>query len=285
MDTNHSARRVFTREKARAEGITDRQLASTQYQRLFYGTYLAGSREPTLEEWIAAAQLVLPVESMAAGRTAMQLVGIDSGPRFPLVLATAQPVRVRRSGIATLTRPELVQNMADAWREVCRTEDLLTAVALGDRAVHRGLLNTTFFANQIGVAAGPASALVRAGAESWRESWLRLCVVLSGLPEPELQVEIRHQGRFVGRVDGLFRAQRVVLEYDGEQHRTDDAQFGKDIDRTESLAQAGYLHIRVAKSHLPSPWTVVERVAEALSNRGLDVRPRRTPLWRQIFDR
>jgi hypothetical protein len=48
------------------------------------------------------------------------------------------------------------------------------------------------------------------------ESWARVLFVSLGLPKPELQVEIRDErGRFLGRVDFLFRAQRTIVEFDG----------------------------------------------------------------------
>jgi hypothetical protein len=60
---------------------------------------------------------------------------------------------------------------------------------------------------------------VRQGAESRPETILRLVMVRAGLPEPELNVDIfSASGRFLERGDTLFRAFRVIAEYDGEQH-------------------------------------------------------------------
>jgi hypothetical protein len=60
---------------------------------------------------------------------------------------------------------------------------------------------------------------VRQGAESRAEAILRLVMVRAGLPEPELKVDIfSASGRFLGRGETLFRAFRVIAEYDGEQH-------------------------------------------------------------------
>ena len=39
---------------------------------------------------------------------------------------------------------------------------------------------------------------------------------------------------------------KIALEYDGDHHRTDPAQFARDIVRLEELAALGWLVIRVA---------------------------------------
>ena len=50
---------------------------------------------------------------------------------------------------------------------------------------------------------GRAAALVRERVDSPRESRLRLCLVLAGLPEPEVNPVVTVDGRRVGRVDLL----------------------------------------------------------------------------------
>src|SRR2546425_4714917 len=52
------------------------------------------------------------------------------------------------------------------------------------------------------------------------ETRLRILLVLTGLPRPEVQVSIRDDdGRFLGRPDLLYRLQRLAIEYDGGNHR------------------------------------------------------------------
>ncbi|WP_136642300.1 hypothetical protein [Subtercola vilae] len=63
--------------------------------------------------------------------------------------------------------------------------------------------------------------LVRVGAESPRETSLRLLLVRAGLPEPELNVDrFDDDGTFIGRADLFYRQWMVVVDYDGDQHRT-----------------------------------------------------------------
>jgi len=116
-----------------------------------------------------------------------------------------------------------------------------------------------------------ASALpdVRQGSESRRETHLRLVLVRGGLPEPELNVDILDDdGRWLGRVDELFRPWKVIAEYDGEQHRTDSRQYDRDATRLENFARAGYSTARIRSETLRQPGLAVERVARLLRDRG-----------------
>ena len=87
---------------------------------------------------------------------------------------------------------------------------------------------------------------VRQGAESRTETLLRLLIVGAGLPEPELGVEVfDKRGRRIGRFDLVYAAQRVIVEYDGEQHRIRDAQYDKDQVRMQRAIAAGWTVVRV----------------------------------------
>ena len=88
-------------------------------------------------------------------------------------------------------------------------------------------------------AASKAILLVRQGAESRPETLLRLAIMDAGLPEPEVNPDIRNaSGRFVGRGDLVYQRWRVIVEYDGEQHRLSTKQFDRDVQRLENLSTA-----------------------------------------------
>jgi very-short-patch-repair endonuclease len=112
-----------------------------------------------------------------------------------------------------------------------------------------------------------ALELARAGSESPQETRLRLVLHRAGLPEPQLNVDIRDsRGRFVARGDLVYRDQRVVVEYDGEQHRLDRGQYVRDVDRLEDLRREGWTVIRVLAQHLGEPQSVARRVRAALGS-------------------
>ena len=88
--------------------------------------------------------------------------------------------------------------------------------------------------------ASEAVALIRPGAESRTESLLRLAIGDAGLPEPEVNVELFDtRGRFLGRADLAYRRWRVIVEYDGDQHRISTKQFDRDVVRLEGFGRAG----------------------------------------------
>ncbi|BBX46171.1 hypothetical protein MCOO_21860 [Mycobacterium cookii] len=103
--------------------------------------------------------------------------------------------------------------------------------------------------------------LMDAGAESPRESWLRLVVVDAGLPRPVTQIRVT-DGQLVAYLDMGWRDKLVALEYDGDQHRTDRRQYVKDIRRAEMFERLGWHVIKVIKEDRPRD--VVARVSRAL---------------------
>ncbi|WP_161972390.1 DUF559 domain-containing protein [Glaciihabitans arcticus] len=57
---------------------------------------------------------------------------------------------------------------------------------------------------------------------------------------------------------------RVVIEYDGEHHRTNSAAYDRDESRIESFIEAGNAVVRVRKGALfTRPESVVARVRRA----------------------
>ena len=114
--------------------------------------------------------------------------------------------------------------------------------------------------------ANRAVALIRPGAESRPETLVRLAIRQDGLPEPEVNVTISDaRGRFIGRGDLVYRQWRVIVEYDGEQHRTDNRQFDRDVARLDDFAAQGWRVIRiVGRSFFGNPAESMERIRRAL---------------------
>jgi hypothetical protein len=116
-------------------------------------------------------------------------------------------------------------------------------------------------------AARRALARVRQGAESRPETLLRLLIVASGLPEPELGVVLYGPtGCWIGRFDMVYAEARVIVEYDGDQHRTSTRQYEKDMTRIDRAIAAGWRVVRVrARGLLQGRAHTVERVRSVLS--------------------
>ena len=108
--------------------------------------------------------------------------------------------------------------------------------------------------------------LVDGGAESPRETWLRLLLINAGLPRPQTQIAVYdRRGRLVARLDMGWEDVHVAVEYDGGHHRTDERQFAWDITRMEMLHNAGWIVIRVTAKDRPTD--ILRRVRGALAQR------------------
>ena len=116
------------------------------------------------------------------------------------------------------------------------------------------------------VAAARAAGRIRPGVESRPESLVRVAIVDAGLPEPEVNLTIRgSRGEFLGRADLVYRRWRVIVEYDGDQHRTDTRQFDRDVRRLEGFAAHGWTVVRITgRAFFGDRATSIARVEQAL---------------------
>jgi Protein of unknown function (DUF559) len=120
------------------------------------------------------------------------------------------------------------------------------------------------------VRAGQALGLIRPGVESRRETLLRLAILDAGLPEPEVNPELfAPDGTFLGRADLVYRRWWVIVEYDGDQHRTSTRQFDRDSRRLDDFAANGWRVVRITgRSFSTDPAGCAARVRRALLTAG-----------------
>jgi hypothetical protein len=114
-----------------------------------------------------------------------------------------------------------------------------------------------------------ALPLLRDRSESPRESVLRVITVLAGLPDPECNHNVfAADGTFLARGDLAYPEYRMLLEYQGDQHRTDRAQWRSDIRRTGRLEDHGWQVLQFTDDDLRDPAALVARIALRLRARG-----------------
>lgn len=273
--------RPFTVVEAHAAGLSDRVLAGARFVRLLHGVYSVVTLPLSPRVWIQAASMAVS-GAFASHVTGLQWHGIDLGPARPFHFSTDRRDRSRVAGIV-VHRYEALPPVLDitltpeaCWLGAALQLNSTALVIAGDALIHRKLTTLNRLWNFIDESHGvhgvkrarTALLMVREGAESPRESVLRLILVGAGLPEPECNTDILDGARFLGRGDLVYRDHRVLVEYDGRQHWTDHRQWERDVIRLEELARAGWIVIRVTNDQMARPAAIVERVAAALRSRG-----------------
>jgi hypothetical protein len=266
--------------EAGSRGFSRGQLRGARVRRLFPGVHADRSAELTLPLVVAAARRLLPPDAVATGPTALRLLGVRAGPLRPLRFLTTHPHQVRRPGLVvsrTAVLPPVLDGVvaaASAFVSSAAHLDLVELVTAGDRLVRTGrttpseLITWSARSRGSGVrAARRAAALVRQRLDSAQETELRLCLVLAGLPEPECNPLIGST-EAIGRVDLRYRAFRLVLEYEGDQHRTTASQWNRDIERHELLTGEAWTLVRITADRMRRPRAVVVRVLQALRSGG-----------------
>lgn len=115
-------------------------------------------------------------------------------------------------------------------------------------------------------AARVALELIDGGAQSPKETWLRLLLIHAGFPPPQTQIAVRNEwGWAEAYLDMGWEDIKVAVEYDGDQHRASRYQYVKDIRRLEMLGRYGWIVVRViAEDH---PDDIIRRVRAARAAR------------------
>jgi Protein of unknown function (DUF559) len=123
------------------------------------------------------------------------------------------------------------------------------------------------YAGRRGIArARQAVDLFDSGAQSPKESWLRVVLIQAGLPRPQTQIPVLDEfDSAVAYLDMGWKHVKVAVEYDGEQHRSDRRQYTRDVRRLEMLERLGWIVIRVVAGDRPAE--IVGRVRGALARR------------------
>ncbi len=112
--------------------------------------------------------------------------------------------------------------------------------------------------------------LLRSGVDSAQESRLRVKILDAELPEPAItQPVFDEHGRYISTPDLQYKEYRIALEYEGDHHRSDPVQWGKDIERDDRLRALGWIVLKFSKVQMNAGWTHSERkIRDALRSRG-----------------
>lgn len=276
-------KKPFSLAEARQHGLTLSSLRGKVWRRLGAELYCwQGMREdPWLQ--LSAMHRMLPRDAVFAGATAAWMFGLDLAPTAPVEiivpfdssLRSRAGVTVRRcdlaaSDVATIRGLRATQ-LHRTLRDLCLRLPAVDALIAVDMALHLGLTDANQLRRHADTAEGGAGtkrlrsiALLAAAAESPMETRLRWLLIEAGLPCPEVQTNLRdREQRFVGRADLYYATARLILEYDGANHRD---RLVDDNRRQNLLLNAGFRLLRfTATDVLQRPEVVVAQVRSALN--------------------
>lgn len=275
----------FLGSEAVSTGRLKRDALRRRHQRLCPNVYVPRSNDsPSLDQRIRGAWLWSQRAGVIAGSAAAAMHGakwIDSttpvemiyrNPRAPSGVITRRDLLLDGevhtvSGLAVTTpartafdlgrRGPLVPAVArvDALMQATGVPiKSIAAVAASHRHV-RGLRQLELVLD-----------LADAGAQSPKESWLRVTLVGGGLPRPHSQIPVYDDAGYpIAFLDLGWPDFKVAVEYDGDHHRADRRQYVKDVRRREMLERRGWIIITVVAEDRPAD--ILRRVRDALARR------------------
>ena len=288
----------FETSDARAVGLSWKVLQGSRFRRVTQGVYVTATSADSPRLRVRGVMLALPADTIATGVTGLQMLGIEVGPELPMTFASTHLRQIRRRDVRVMRFKELpphrdgIARAEHCWLVAASTLNLLDLVTAGDWLLRRRRSTLVRLHSAVQtypgrgvVPARRAVMLVRERVDSPRETWLRLCLVLAGLPMPECNLVIGDEQGPMGRVDLVYLAYKLIIEYEGDQHRTDRNQWNADIDRHEDFARDNWTLIRVTSERARWPRQVVRSVYQALRTNGYEgSAPDFNQLWISLFE-
>lgn len=270
----------FIGSEALAAGLISWHELGKYYTAIMPNVYLDKRLKPSLRQRVIAAWLWSGRKGVIAGASASALHGakwVDDHALVELIWRNARAPNGVRTKDELLLDGEVQRLCGLTVTTVERTAfDLGRRPPLG-QAITRldALANATDFKiNDVRELArkhphtrglrqlDKALDLVDPGAQSPKETWLRLLLINAGFPRPSTQIPLLgvygHPKYFL---DMGWEDIMLAVEYDGEQHRLSRDQFVKDVERLEYIRRAGWTHIGVLADHKGPD--VVRRVRQA----------------------
>lgn len=263
----------FTVREAHMRGVTRRRLRARDLDSTFHGVRSRGGVADPVRRAIAYSAKLREGEALSHGTALlMRGVSVPSGCVSEVHVTSFGTVeRARGAGVrgheaapgslrVIVIDGVAVLHPVDAWCQLGAVLSVRQLVVLGDALTRRKRPIATHeeLRQAVDRRTGTrgvrrlraALELVRARTDSNAETGLRMDAADYGLPEPEVNGAIvDERGRLVAYGDLVYRAQQTILEFDGDQHRTDDRQFARDLDRMDELARLGWRIVHVTRRH------------------------------------
>lgn len=274
----------FTLRQALDAGLTKGQLRSNAYANPFRGVHIGARELVELHDRCAAASLALPEGTVFSHSTAAALRNLPAPlqcDRLEVCVRFGTTVPQRR-GIRAHERQQLdapdcvgglrVSRPADIFIDLAERLTYMQLLALGDAILGRNLASAAELEHTVDRAsrrrgvrlARQVLPVLDPRAESPMESYLRALLICGGFAGFEVNPNLYDdRGIFLARTDLLFRRHRVIVEYDGDHHRTDKQQFAADLARSALLQRHGYIVLRFSAVHIfQQPGWVLDTIGQ-----------------------
>ncbi|KUI26732.1 hypothetical protein AU196_18025 [Mycobacterium sp. IS-1742] len=275
---------VFLGSEAVARGEIPQYRLRSAYRAIFPDVYQPAVAEPSLYANTVGAWLWSKRRGVITGRAAAALHGaewIDENAPIELIWRNNRPPQ----GIITrndrFTCDEVVEINGLPVASIQRTAfDLGRFLGRGAAVAHLDALAraTGLTADHVMPVADrykgargvrlcrKALDLMDAGAQSPKETWLRLLLLDAGFPRPTTQIPVLDDyGDPFAHLDMGWENLKIAVEYDGKQHQVDRPRYVWDHKRLTMLKRRGWLHVRVINED--RPYDIVRRVREAWAQR------------------
>jgi hypothetical protein len=306
------ADRAFSVAEADKAGLGEGRLRGQDLTRPLHG--LRSASELTafgqVRQLAAGAALLLPDDVAFSHCTAAALLDLP----LPRMLEHGTPLHVMRpSKRNRIDRPQVrphrglenrtttrshglpVTALADTWvdlGELLGVEDL---VVVGDRVARR-LDSVAPLVDALAARCRPRGAAVlrealrwiRVGSDSAMESRTRLLFVRHGLPEPRLNLRVTSEddGGFLCRSDFVWKDEKVVGEYQGDDHFASFERGDDDISRRLLVEDEDWKYVEITKRDYFNPARrrgLLLRLARYLGVGVEGVADRPSPAWEGRF--
>ncbi|WP_019970444.1 hypothetical protein [Mycobacterium sp. 141] len=254
----------FVGSEAVARGELLKSALRTRYTRVFRDIYVSPGTELTPEIRARAAWLWSRRRGIIAGKSASALYGakwVDAAAPLELIHSNRNPLaglKVRTEQIdedevvriAGLPVTSLARTALDIGSWYQRDEAVAALDALAGATDLKSAdvdLLMQRYARRRGIEqARTALGLMDGGAQSPKETWLRLIIIDDGMPRPQTQIPVFDgPGDPFAFVDMGWEDIKVGVEYDGEQHRLNDWQYRWDLRRADRLQRRRWINVRV----------------------------------------
>ncbi|MCH9732166.1 MAG: hypothetical protein K0U84_21245 [Actinomycetia bacterium] len=277
-------KRVFLGSEAVAARAITAGALRYGYRRVFPNVYMPRGQRASLADNTVGAWLWSRRRGVITGRAAAALHGamwvdddcpieLNYNSRRPPPGIIARDERIASDeviqigGMAVTTKQRAAFDLGrhlPRGRAVAHLDALANATGLATGQI-RPLAERYKGARNVG-RLRTALDLMDGGAQSPKETWLRLRLIAAGFRRPATQIPVcDDHGRPFAYLDMGWEDVKIAVEYDGDQHRTSRRQYVWDEKRLRQVRGRGWLHIKVINED--QPYEIINRVASAWTRR------------------